>query len=156
MSPNVVREGTQRREAVVNEDLTREDLLHTADRVIEELLAAAGVTRPPVNAVDVAKHLGMTVREESPSGRHSQPRRAGAGNVLVLSPEASEEGRQWTAAQAVGERLKADLLRRLGFDPAARPGLPGESLPNLLAHHLLTPASWFADDRAAAAGTYTS
>ena len=112
----------------MNDDLTRDDVLRTADRLVEELLSTAGVTRPPVNAIDLARHLGMTVRMEAPPGR-----RARVGDALLLSPEGSEESRQWTAAQAVGERLKGDLLRRLGIDPAARPGLPGESLPALLA-----------------------
>ena len=114
----------------MNEDLTREDVYHAADLLVEELLEGAGVTRPPVNAIDVAqRHLKMPLREPAPS-----------------APRGSEEGRQWAAAQAIGERLKPDLLRRLGFDPASRQGLPGESLAGLLAHRLLTPTSWFAAD----------
>jgi hypothetical protein len=113
----------------MNEDLTREDVYHAADLLVEELLDAAGVTRPPVNAVDVARHLQMSLREPAPS-----------------APRGSEESRQWSAAQAIGERLKPDLLRRLGFDPASRQSLPGESLAGLLAHRLLTPTSWFAAD----------
>jgi hypothetical protein len=113
----------------MNEDLTREDVYHAADLLVEELLDAASVTRPPVNAVDVARHLQMSLREPAPS-----------------APRGSEESRQWSAAQAIGERLKPDLLRRLGFDPASRQSLPGESLAGLLAHRLLTPTSWFAAD----------
>lgn len=114
----------------MNEDLTREDVHHTADLLVEELLTAAGVTRPPVNAIDVARrHLGLKLREPAPS-----------------APRGSEESRQWTAAQAIGEHLKPDLLRRLGFDPASRQSLPGESLAGLLAHRLLTPTNWFAGD----------
>jgi hypothetical protein len=114
----------------MNEDLTREDVYHAADLLVEELLAAAGVTRPAVNAIDVAqRHLKMALREPAPS-----------------APRGSEESRQWSAAQAIGEHLKPDLLRRLGFDPASRQSLPGESLAGLLAHRLLTPTSWFAAD----------
>ena len=113
----------------MNEDLTREDVYHAADRLVEELLEVAGVTRPPVNAVDVARHLKMALREPAAD-----------------APRGSEESRQWSAAQAIGERLKLDLLRRLGFDPASRQSLPGESLAGLLAHRLLTPTSWFAAD----------
>lgn len=111
----------------MNEDLTREDVYHAADLLVEELLDAAGVTRPPVNAVDVAqRHLRIALRDKESSG--------------------SEESRHWSAAQAIGERLKPDLLRRLGFDPASRQSLPGESLAGLLAHRLLTPTSWFGAD----------
>ena len=126
----------------MDEDLTCEDVYHKADLIVEELLAAAGASRPPVSAVDMAKHLGMSVQEEERQGRSKRR----SADVVILSPGGSEESRQWTAAQAVGEHLKPDLLRRLGFDPASRPILPGESLAGLLAHRLLTPTSWFAGD----------
>src|SRR5689334_6913750 len=103
----------------MTEDLTREDVHHAADRLVENLLAAAGVTRPPVDALDVARrHLGMSVREEARPGRLKR-----GGDVITVSPDPGEEARQWAAAQAVGARLKPDLLRRLGLDPAARLGL---------------------------------
>ena len=70
----------------MNEDLTREDVHHAADLLVEELLAAAGVTRPPVNAVEVAqRHLKLALREPAPSARaaarkaaNGQPRRQSA------------------------------------------------------------------------------
>ncbi len=52
--------------------------------------------------------------------------------------------------EAVGARLKPDLLRRLGLDPAARIGLTAESFSGLIAQRLLTPAAWFAADARAA------
>jgi len=131
----------------VDDELTREDLFQAADRLVEEVLSAAGVTRPPVDAVDLARrHFGMTVREEAAPNPRARVWGAGTGNALQLSPEASEESRQWTAARAVGARLKGDLLRRLGFDAGFRIGLSGESLPDLLARRLLTPGAWFAGD----------
>ncbi len=128
----------------MNEDLTREDVTQAADLVVEEVLTAARVTRPPVNAVDVAKHLGILILEERGEGPGRRKRRS--AETVLLSADGGEESRQWAAAQAVGERLKADLLRRLGLDPASRQSLPGESLPGLLARLLLTPTSWFAGD----------
>jgi predicted transcriptional regulator len=128
----------------MDEDLTREDVYHKADLIVEELLAAAGVTRPPVNAVNVGKHLGILILEERGEGQGRRKRRS--AETVLLSADGSEESRQWAAAQAIGERLKPDLLRRLGFDPASRQSLPGESLAGLLAHRLLTPTSWFAAD----------
>jgi len=115
----------------MSDDLTREDIWRTADAIVEELVSAAGVSQPPVDALVLARHLGIVVGDEARSHKRDTP-----------SPEA----RQWTAAQAVGARLKPDLLRRLGVDPAFRTGLSGASLPDLLARRLLTPTSWFADD----------
>src|SRR4051794_33740670 len=111
----------------MSEDLTQEDLHHTADRLVDELLAAAGVARPPVDAIDLARrHFGMTVREDERPGPRGRPRR-GAADVIPVSHESNPEARQWAAAQAIGERLKPDLMRRLGLDPAARLGLTNES-----------------------------
>jgi hypothetical protein len=129
----------------MTEDLTREDLHHAADRLVEELLATAGVTQPPVDAVALAKRQGLVLRED----KHPPARGRSKGGVIVVSPEASDEARQWAAAQALGERLKPDLLRRLGLDPAARIGLTAESFAGLIAQRLLTPLAWFAGDACA-------
>jgi predicted transcriptional regulator len=134
----------------MNEELTREDVHTAADRLVEELLAAAGLTRPPVDAIDLARrHFRITIREETrPAG--SNRRRRGPADVLFLSVDAAEETRQWAAAQAIGARLKPDLLRRLGLDPAARIGLASESFAGLIAQRVLTPTAWFAGDARAA------
>ena len=82
-----------------------------------------------------------------PAGR---PRRG--GDVIRIPAGASEEARQWAAAQAIGARLKPDLLRRLGLDPAAQLGLTAASFAGLIAQRLLTPTAWFAADARAAGG----
>ena len=130
----------------MSDDLTREDLHLNADRLVEDLLAAAGVTQPPVDALVVARHLGMTIREESPGESGGRPKRGAVAGVLILIAGASEEARQWTAALVVGDRLKPELMRRLGLDPASRRPLTGESFTDLIARRLLTPTAWFADD----------
>ena len=130
----------------MSEDLTREEVHTAADRLVDELLAAAGVTRPPVDVVDLARrHLQMAIREEAPPGPPTHSRRRAADGVRIPAG-ADEEARQWAAAQAVGARLKPDLLRRLGLDPAARLGLTAESFAGLVAQRLLTPTAWFAAD----------
>ncbi len=135
----------------MSEDLTREEVHVAADRLVDELLASAGVTRPPVDVVELARrHLKMTVREDARPGAPARPKRGGSADVILIPPGAGTESRQWAAAQAVGGRLKPDLLRRLGLDPAARLGLTTESLAGLIAQRLLTPAAWFAGDARAA------
>ena len=135
----------------MSEDLTREEVHGAADRLVDELLAAAGVTRPPVDVVELARrHFNMALREETRQGPSGRPKRGGSAGVIVVPAGAGEEARQWAAAQAVGGRLKPDLLRRLGLDPAARLGLTAESLAGLIAQRLLTPTAWFAGDARAA------
>ncbi len=75
----------------MNDDLTRDDLFQAADRLVEETLSAAGVTRPPVDVVDLARrHFGMTVREEAALN----PRvRRGAPAMRSGSPPTPARGR---------------------------------------------------------------
>jgi hypothetical protein len=120
----------------VVEELSREDLTRVVDRAVEELLDVAKVTGPPVDAVALAaRHLRLDLEERKPRGK--APR-----------PDPTPEGKQWSAACAVGEHLRPDLLRRLGFDPAERRPLLGVSLADLVAERLLAPQAWFAADAA--------
>jgi hypothetical protein len=121
----------------MSEGLEREEVHRVVDRAVEELLEAAGVHEPPVNAVLIArKHLGLVLSLDEP--------RRGRSRSVSPRPEPTEERRQWTAAGAIGEHLKADLLRRLGIDPEEPRPMSGESLATLFAQRLLTPTRWLA------------
>jgi hypothetical protein len=120
----------------MSEDLSREEVHHVIDRVVEELLTAAGVAAPPVDAVALARgHLGLVLEPE-------RPRRARG----AAAAEPTEEARQWAAARRIGEHLKATILRRLDLSPDQAGCLGGESPATLFARHLLAPADWFRDD----------
>src|SRR5262245_52501477 len=88
----------------------------------------------------------MTVCLDRRQPQRGRAQRAGGRRQIYLRPEPSEERHQWTVAHEIGEHLKAALLRRLDFDPAATRPMAGESLANLFAHHLLVPSAWFAAD----------
>jgi predicted transcriptional regulator len=134
----------------MSEDLSREEVHQAVDRMVEELLAAAGVTEPPVDALALAqRHLGMSVcvgaRPPAPApGPRRRP--AGGRQQVVLEPGQSAERHQWAVAQAIGAHFKGDLLRRLGVSPEPTRGLMGVSLADLFAEHLLAPTDWFAGD----------
>jgi hypothetical protein len=128
----------------MNDDLVREDVQQAVDAAAAEVLAEAGVTRPPVDALALARRLSLTVR--TGGGR---PRRSAGVSEVVVPSDAAEEARQWAAARAVGELRKPDLLRRLGATPGEKPAPVGVSLPNLFAGRLLLPTAWFAADAAA-------
>jgi len=131
----------------MTEDLSREDVHHTVDRVVEELLDAAGVAAPPVDAIALAqRHLGMIVCLDRQQPQRGRAQRAGGRKQIFLRPEPTEERHQWTVAHEIGEHFKPQLLQQLGVAPDQTRVMMGESLANLFAHHLLVPACWFGDD----------
>ena len=125
----------------MTEDLSREEVVAAMDRAVEELLAAAGVTAPPVDAIAIAqRHLGWTIRYDGRPRR--RPARSGARNEIVLSSGQSVEQSQLAVARAIGAWLKPDVLRALGV-PAEHKAL-GLSPAELFAKRLLLPTAWFA------------
>jgi Zn-dependent peptidase ImmA (M78 family) len=131
----------------MTDELSREEVHETVDRMVEELLEAAGVQGPPVDAIKIAqRHLGMIVCLDRRQQQRGRAQRAGARRQIFLRPEPSEERHQWTVAHEIGEHFKADLLARLGLEPGQTRAMSGESLANLFAHRLLVPTPWLRDD----------
>jgi Zn-dependent peptidase ImmA (M78 family) len=129
------------------EDLPREDVVGTIDRVVEELLGAAGISAPPVDAIALAQgHLGMVICLDRRQPQRGRAQRAGGQKQIYLRPEPREERHQWTVAHEIGEHLKVSLLQRLGVEPEQTKAMMGESLANLFAYRLLVPTCWFAAD----------
>jgi Zn-dependent peptidase ImmA (M78 family) len=129
------------------DDLSREEVHETVDRAVEELLEAAGVPGPPVDAIKIAqRHLGMIVCLDRRQQQRGRAQRAGGRRQIFLRPEPCEERHQWTVAHEIGEHLKADLLGRLGIEPGQTRAMSGESLANLFAQRLLVPGPWLRDD----------
>jgi Zn-dependent peptidase ImmA (M78 family) len=134
----------------MTEDLTREEVTHVVDRLVAELLDAAGVSEPPVDAIQLAQgQLGMVVCLDSRQSQRGRAQRAAGKQQIYLRPEPTEERHQWTVAHEIGEHMKTTLLERLSVEPEETRSMAGESLANLFAHHLLVPTSWYADDAAA-------
>jgi Zn-dependent peptidase ImmA (M78 family) len=131
----------------MSEELTRDEVQAAVDAAVEQLLAAANVAAPPVDAIALAqRHLGMIVCLDRTQPQRGRAQRALGRKQIFLRPEPTEERHQWTVAHEIGEHLKPDLLRRLGIPPEGTRPMMGESLANLFAHRLLVPTAWFADD----------
>jgi len=129
----------------MTEDLSHEEIAHAVDQAVANLLDAATIEAPPVDAVALARgHLGLTIRVEAQPERRGRSRRPAAGGEIILSPGLSEERKQWTVAQEIGARFKPAVLERLGLAADRPRGLLGESLANLFAQRLLVPTCWFA------------
>jgi Zn-dependent peptidase ImmA (M78 family) len=137
------------KEKAVNDDLPREEVLAKIDAFVNDLLRAAGVQEPPVDAIQLAqRHLGMIVCLDRRQPQRGRAQRTDGRPQIFLKPEPNEERHQWTVAHEIGEHLKVKLLERLGIEPGAVKPMSGESLANLFAHRLLVPTCWFAGDAA--------
>ncbi len=129
------------------DDLPRDELVGVIDCIVEELLHAAGMDIPPVDAIKLAqRNLGMTVCLDQKQPQRGRAQRAAGRKQIFLRPEPTEERHQWTVAHEIGEHLKPSLLQRLGLSPEETRTMTGESLANLFAYHLLVPSCWFTSD----------
>ena len=129
------------------EDLPREEVVRSIDRAVEDLLRAASIDAPPVDAIALAQgHLGMVICLDRGQPQRGRAQRAGGRKQIYLRPEPTEERHQWTVAHEIGEHLKPELLQRLGIQPHEAKAMAGESLANLFAYRLLVPTCWFAED----------
>jgi hypothetical protein len=129
------------------EDLSREEVVAVVDRAVEDLLGAAGLEGPPVDAIALAqRHLGMQVCLDRRQPQRGRAQRSAGRRQIFLRPEPTEERHQWTVAHEIGEHCKASLLPRLGIEPGQARAMAGESLANLFAYRLLVPTCWFAAD----------
>src|SRR5262245_58802960 len=135
----------------MREDLSREEVIDVVDSVIADLLRAAGIESPPVDAIALAQgHLKMIVCLDSRQEQRGRAQRAAGRKQIFLRPEPTEERHQWTVAHEIGEHLKVALLQRLTVNPELTGAMAGESLANLFANRLLVPTSWYAHDARAA------
>lgn len=117
----------------MSEELQREEVHEAVDRAVLDLLSAADITQPPVNAIALAHHLGVDRGVDRTKKRRGRP-------------EPSAEQQQWAVAHVIGEHIKPDLLRRLGIDPEQPRAMFGESLANLFANRLLVPTVWLCEE----------
>src|SRR5476651_1802703 len=129
------------------DELPREEVTATVDKMVEELLDSARLTKPPVDTIALAQqHLGMVVVLDQRQPQRGRAQRALGKKQIYLRPESREERHQWTVAHEIGEHLKSELLQRLGIEPTQARAMAGESLANLFSYHLLAPTCWFADE----------
>lgn len=138
-------------------EIPREELSDTLDAVPAEVLEAAGVDGPPVDAVAVARKLGIHVAvDDRQRGRARYVRLQRKGNLppqptILLRPEPRPERRQWAVAHEIGEHAAYQVFDKLLVDPReAGPGAR-EAVANQMAGRILLPGPWFADDGAARA-----
>jgi hypothetical protein len=134
--------------------LTSEELSAGLDVVTAELLDAAGLSGPPVDAAAVATALGIAVAtDDGQQGRGRYVRLRGIRGrsprpTILLRPEPRPERRQWALAHEIGEHVAHRVFARLGADPREAAPTARERVACQLAGRLLLPTAWFARDGA--------
>ncbi|HEV3119829.1 MAG TPA: ImmA/IrrE family metallo-endopeptidase [Gemmataceae bacterium] len=129
------------------QDVEREEVVVVIDRAIDDLLRDAGIDKPPVDAIGLARsHLGMEVCVDNGQPQRGRAQRSAGARQIYLRPEPTVERHQWTVAHEIGEHFKASLLARLGIEAQQTSPFAGETLANLFAYHLLVPACWLTTD----------
>jgi len=125
-----------------------EELAGAMDDVAARAVAAAGIGRPPVDAVAVARALDMVVAlhrgQPQRARRVTLAARAGGvpQNAILVGDEPRPERRQWSVAHEIGEHLAHRVFDRLSLDPREADGMR-EHVANGLAGRLLLPTAWF-------------
>jgi Zn-dependent peptidase ImmA (M78 family) len=133
-------------------ELAPEELADALDAVAADVLEAAGVYRPPVDAFAVARALGLTVAEDDRQrGRARFVRLKRRGRTppqatILLRPDPRPERRQWAVAHEIGEHVACRIFERLWIDPREADPAARERTANQLAGRLLLPAEWFGRD----------
>ncbi len=129
-------------------EFTVEEVAAALDDVAHELLLAAGVAGPPVDAFRVAESLGIDVAwDDRQSGRARlvalRDGERSARTSILLRRDPRGERRQWAVAHEIGEASAHRVFAHLGVDPREAPPAAREDVANRLAGRLLLPTSAF-------------
>jgi hypothetical protein len=133
-------------------EFTRRDISSALDEIVAELLNAAGVTMPPIDAFDLATRLSLTVieKEEQPERarlvRLPRSRDASGSGTIVMRWDPRPERMHWAVAHEIGEHYAHRAFAILGINPLASPPNSREQIANALAGRILLPTDWFFDD----------
>jgi hypothetical protein len=136
-------------------EITTEELSASLDAMVFELLDESRIDRPPVDAMAVARGLGVTVAVDSRQRgraryvRLSGGRGRGPRATVLLRPDPRSERLQWALAHEIGEHVACRAFAALGVDPREAGPEARERVANQLAGRLLLPGAWFAADGAA-------
>jgi len=136
--------------------LTVEEWAGGLDAVATQVLQAAGVDGPPVDAIGVARALGLRVAVDDGQpcraryvrlrGRRGGPSRP----AILVRSDPRLERRQWAVAHEIGEHVAHRVFRVFGVDPRTVSPAIREAVANQMAGRLLLPTAWFAAAAASA------
>ena len=131
-------------------ELTLDELSTALDTVAERAILALGQDGPPVNALVLARALGLAIAWDERQAGRGRIVRLGefvgdrARGSILLRPDPRRERLQWAIAHEIGELCAVEVFDELRIDPRDAPPGTRETIANQLAGRLLLPRDWFA------------
>lgn len=132
-------------------EIPAEQIAEMVNDCAAELLAEAGVHRPPIDAIQMAQRLGLIVAQDGKSEVRARfvrmgQSRGGSRGTILLAEEPRPERRQWATAHEIGEFAAHRIFSELGIDPENLVTAERECMANRLANAILLPFEWFRAD----------
>jgi hypothetical protein len=133
-------------------ELTPLEFSAALDAVAAEVLAHLPARDAPIDALRLARVLGLSVAwDERQAGRGrtarlSARRGGGTQGSILLRPEPRRERLQWAIAHEIGELCAHRVFEHLAVDPREAPAAARETVANALASRILLPRDAFALD----------
>jgi hypothetical protein len=130
-------------------EFTRHDVACALDDVVADLMLDARIVGPPVDAIELASRLSITVTENDKQAGRAQlvrptnHRYARKSGLIVIKPDPRPERMQWAVAHEIGECYAHCAFERLGMAPSESPANSREQIANALAGRILLPSAWF-------------
>lgn len=113
------------------------------EEVARRLITRAGLLSPPVDALQIAERLGITVVIDQAQPTRARTKRLQGRPMIFLKPDERQERMQWAAAHELGEVHIPELCQAAGISPEALNPRQREEFANRLAGCLLLPMDWF-------------
>jgi hypothetical protein len=126
------------------------DIDAVIDETVNQFLKASRLSKPPVDAITVAHHLGFAmVWDERQTGRARiamvAPRRGRLPRpTIFLRPDPRPERVQWALAHEIGEAAIRNVVKKVQLNADHLHEQARETIANLFARRLLLPSAWFA------------
>lgn len=107
-----------------------------------ELLDAAGIETPPVDAFHLAARAGIAVALDASQRQRGRRKTLDGRPAVFLRPDDRPERMQWALAHELGEIHAWRVADRAWCTDALPPGMR-EQIANQLASRILLPGDWF-------------
>lgn len=132
-------------------EIPAEQIAEIVNDCAAELLAEAGVHRPPIDAIQMAQRLGLLVAHDGKSEIRARfvrlgQTRGGSRGTILLAEEPRPERRQWATAHEIGEFAAHRVFSELGINAEDLVAAERERMANRLANAILLPFEWFRAD----------